>query len=464
MRFISAASARQPATTFPKHALAAGLLAAALLLPGGCFLVHPSGPAPAARPDSATRAGAAAPARAEPQTGPQAQKPAADPAAAQRPSEKAPSLSSPPASPPAEGRLAVGPDRPEPPALTVTEARRQLPSIVPPDLLPLAADGRTLLQLVDLNQDGEPEGFALAVAREAGAAGAAGAAAAASGAEPAGSADTAVLSDYARLFAEGTPPVDYQLLVLGSRKGRLYLARAVPLGAWQVFEQFRAFPLAPSRPAPVAVSVSFQTPEGSEEKLLLFREAGAAPSCTLDLKKTSSTQARLRDIDHDGVLDLLVQERGMEEGTGYETFLTWYRWNGRCLVEQRTLNVVRNLNAFLQQVRELLVAADYPRLAHWALDPRQVRALEARGLDPQAIVFRIMGLEVGDGTADRPSVEEIVFPQILESPFTTEDERGARFRLGFRWVSSDGLSLVSELTVYLLAYPFGDRQFSIASD
>ena len=258
--------------------------------------------------------------------------------------------------------------------------------------------------------------------------------------------------------------------MLGSRKGRLYLARTVPLGAWQVFEQFRVFPLASARPAPAAVSVSFQTPEGSEETLLLFQEPGAPPSCTLDLKRTLTTQHRLRDIDQDGVLDLLVQERGMEEGTAYETFLTWHRWNGRCLVEQRTLNVVRNLNAFLQQVREALVAADYPGLLRWALDPRQVRNLEARGLDPRSIVFRLMGLlppaaeEAEEGVAQRAAVQEIVFPQILENPFTAEDERGARFRLSFRWVSTDGLPLVSETTLYLLAYPFGDRQFMIRSD
>ena len=61
-------------------------------------------------------------------------------------------------------------------------------------------------------------------------------------------------------------------------------------------------------------------------------------------------------------------------------------------------------------------------------------------------------------------MQEIVFPQILENPFTVEDERGTHFRLGFRWVSSDGVPLVSETNLYLLAYPFGDRQFMIPSD
>ncbi len=418
---------------------AAVLLAAVLLVLAGCLPSRPSGPAPAARPDAAA-----------PQPGLQPPPPAR-PAAPAGPEEKAPSVSSPPAAPREDGKPAFSPARPQPPLMTPAEARRQLPRALPPDVRPVSTAGSPLLHLADLNRDGEPEGFALGVPAEA------------------GTTDAAALSEYARLYDGATPPIAYRLLVLGSRGGKLAVIRSLPLGEWSVFESFRGFPLAASRTAPVAVSVSFQTPEGSVERLFIFRDASGDPSCTLELKRTLSTQVQMRDIDRDGTLDLLIQEKGMEEGTGYETVLSWYRWDGRCLAEHRTLNVVRNLNGFLQQVRELLIAGDYPRLARWGLEPQAVRALEARGFDPRAIVFRLMGLQEEAApppaeAAEQEAVREILFPEILENPFTAENDRGSYFRLSYRWVSAGGASFVSEMTLYLLANPFGERQFTIAPD
>ncbi len=57
------------------------------------------------------------------------------------------------------------------------------------------------------------------------------------------------------------------------------------------------------------------------------------------------------DIDGNSILDIIDWEDGLEEGTGYETYLTWFRWTGKEYREYKSTNVVRNLNSFLEQAR-----------------------------------------------------------------------------------------------------------------
>jgi hypothetical protein len=326
--------------------------------------------------------------------------------------------------------------------LTLAEARRQVSRLLIPDLAPVSSGEGPLLLLHDLNQDGEPEGFALAVP-------------AAGGAPP-----PDALADYSRLYLESAQPIPFSLLVLGNQKGKLVPVRTLPLGEWYAFESFRSLPLNPRQPVPVLVRIAFQTREGSEERLFVFHDAGGNPSCTFTLRRTLSANAQVRDIDRDGTVDLFIQENGVEEGTRYETFLSWYRWNGRCFAEYRTINVVRSLHAFLEEVRRLLLDGSYVQLARWALDPRSVKALEAGGLEARAIVYRMLGLLPDrEPAAEGEEVREVLFPEILESPFSAEDERGRYFRLSFRWITSGGAAFVSEATLYLAANPFGSRQF-----
>jgi hypothetical protein len=326
---------------------------------------------------------------------------------------------------------------PSPPELSYHEAVRQIVALHPAGLRPLYAGGRIPLLLHDLDQDGNQECLSVATSvqslKEAGR-----------------------LSDPERLFQDNSPRVPFFLLEFPNRGGKLQKPQTLPLGEHLVFRSLRKLPLTRGRPLPLVVTVAFLMPEGDEIELFVFD--GALPRYHRPLVENMSSQARLEDIDGDGTIDLLLRERAMEEGTGFETFLSWYRWNGRAFVEHRTTNVVRNLNGFLRTARELMLTGASGELLVFAVEPAEVNRLRRRGLKDAQILIQALGLG-GSGLEQWPEAREVVLPEILEDPFSAE---GA-CRLTYRVVDSAGVPYIAAAQLRLLPNPFGTRQFSFVA-
>jgi hypothetical protein len=214
---------------------------------------------------------------------------------------------------------------------------------------------------------------------------------------------------------------------------------------------------------PLIVTSSFQMVEGREVELLVFDNAGGSPRHRQTLVETLSTEYRLQDIDGNGMLDLFVKEKAMEEGTGFETFLTWYRWNGRGFVEYRSSNVVRNLNEFLASTTELLLTGELRKIMDFLLDPASVRALQRKGWSDHRILIYTLGLEEM-AVQDFPPLREVVFPPLLEDPFTAQDERGSSFEITYRMIDLNGTSYIAKARLYMATNPFTNRQFTFSPD
>ena len=335
-------------------------------------------------------------------------------------------------------------EEPAPPRIGYFEAVRQISRLYPAGLKPLIVGGRAPIVLCDLDNDQHPECLSLGV--------------------PSNDLDNeqmALLSDSSRLFQEDNRPVAFSLLVFANTRGNFHRLKILDLGEHIVFESFRSTPLHSDRPRPVIVTVSFQTVEGREAQLLVFDDGDGVPLYRLGLSETLSTQYRLEDIDGNGTVDLFVKEKAMEEGTGFETFLIWYRWNGREFSEYRSRNVVRNLNAFLTSATELLLSGESARIVKQLLDPIVVRSLRNKGWADQRILVHVMGLEQV-GLEGFPVLREVVFPPFLEDPFTVHKEAGSCFDLTYRMIDTDGTSYITTSRLYMLANPFRDRQFAFS--
>ena len=336
------------------------------------------------------------------------------------------------------------PEEPLPPAVGRREAVRQVHRALPRDLRPLRTPRGLPLALWDFEADGQPECIVVAgPARGL--------------SEP----EFQQLADPSRLFAEGAQAVAFHLVLFTSRRGDFEPLQVVALGEHLVFEGLLAAPLGPHPDTPLIVTAAFLTPEGKEIELLVFDDPAAAPTYRRRLSETLTTGFQLGDIDGDGLEDLVVIERAMEEGTGYETFLTWHRWNGRSFREHRTTNVVRNLNGFLARLREQLLDQRPAELLARTLHPGVLAAFRSRGLAPEEIVLRTLGLEPEE-LPGVPAVREVVYPPILENPFSSTDRVGWFFELSFRIVDSGGSSYIATTRLYMLANPFSDRQFVLA--
>jgi len=330
---------------------------------------------------------------------------------------------------------------PRPPEISLREAGKQAAQLFPETLELLNIRGQATVLLADLDGDDHPEGFALGIpAREL------------------SDQEMDRLTDYSRVFEAKGRSVGFYLISFQNLKGSLVPSRTDYLGKWLAYDGMEIRRLDSRKPSPLLVTVSFHTPEGSESELLVFGDTADVLLDRARLKNTLNTRSYLRDLDGDGLLDIFVKERGMEEGSGVETFLSWRRWNGHRYREAGDTTVVRNLRLFLLRIRQDLIAGSVPRLLAYALDPAWLEQQRAAGTPDLAILEMTLGLT--DLDEHRLSeIREVIFPEILEDPFAADNTEEACFRFSIRFIDVNGISTIGTGLIRMAENPFDRRQF-----
>lgn len=332
---------------------------------------------------------------------------------------------------------------PAPPILNLSEAQRQLNRNIHPSISPLKKHGRAIVILHDVDQDGNPEAFALGIDSEK------------------KNYNALQLADYSRLYAENPEAVKFYLLTFENKQGELHLQRSIDLGEWYVFDFFTKLQLDINNSLPVMILASFQARHGTEQKLFIFNDISGRPIYQKTLEQTLSVQSMLEDINGDGIVDLIIQENTMEEGTGSETFLTWHRWNGKTFYEYRTTNIVRNLNNFLKGAKKLILEGRHKEFIRFSVDPLRAGALKKAGFKDSEISLRSLGIKDPELLIE---INEVQFPDIFENPFSSRDKKGYYFNPAFKIVDQNGSTVVTDATLYMMINPFGKKQFVFFPD
>ena len=329
--------------------------------------------------------------------------------------------------------------------VTPERAQRLLAGVPEGDRKLLTIDGEPFVLLADLDGDGRTEAFALALG----------------GQEEA--TDISQLSDYGRLFDSSIAPRRYFLNVYGAAYDSLRLRSSTDLGAWQVFGSVSARSLSSSSHSPVVIMCEFQTAAATEHRWILPDQGGRSPRMVLQLTQTVSVEPSVRDIDGDGYLDVVTREQVLESGGRYETYLTWWGWNGHTYVETATTTVVRNLLDFLAHLRRLIFQGDAAAVVEFAVDRQAARQLrDEEGMSDEGMILRVLGMGGDEEVPVNPldGVRDIVFPEIRESPFTESDSRGSPFDLTLRIIDSQGNASFARARLYLYRNPFAQDQFA----
>lgn len=339
---------------------------------------------------------------------------------------------------------------PKAPILSEREAVKQINELYIGNLKPVTGKTKPLLILYDISGDGQPEVFSLAVA-----------------VKDKKQADVSFLADYSRLFSDNKMPVHFYLLLYGNSSGKLYILNRIDLGEKYVYRSFKHLTLNRKDPRLAIISVGFQTEDGLERKWLIFKGPDLKLLSTFKLRENLSLKTVVSDIDDNGIIDIVVQETGIEEGAGYETFLTWYRWNGFRFAEYRNTNIVRNLKAFLAQIKNMLEEGKARELLNYALAKHYITMGIRQKMDNDTILFNALGFnEFFDPVTTKPSsvlmnIRDVTFPNILENPFSSRDKYGWYFKPSYRVTIKSGLSFIAEAEVRMFKNPFGKRQFSL---
>ena len=283
------------------------------------------------------------------------------------------------------------------------------------------------------------------------------------------------LADMSRLFSEEVRPHKFYLALFLRSPGGVVSMYRIPLSSWFVFEDFRGFRLDDSRPMPYAVSISFQTHEGKKSQWVCF--SGYNEFSFFTLKNSLSVTSEARDINNNGVLDVLEWRRVFEEGTGYETFLTWYKWDGTKYAQHDSTNIVRNLNQFLHSSGTLMSRGKWQQAFSLMLPLNRYQELMGdEEISMGRLFLRLFtplpgkdsGPEVDDAAlaaqidrGERP-FSSVIVPRVLENPFAGETQlakpsRHTRFSI--RFILRDGRSSVRECRVRMNENPFASQQY-----
>ncbi|MBI9107251.1 MAG: hypothetical protein JEZ04_10960 [Spirochaetales bacterium] len=271
---------------------------------------------------------------------------------------------------------------------------------------------------------------------------------------------TVNLSKSSRLFEAEKDFFNYFLLIFYQYDGSIMLRYTVPVSRQLVFSGMRPFEIKRGSDFPYALLFTFRTRSGIEQELVILSGYGIT---SLSLRENLSEFTHIDDIDDDGYTDIVLHEQGFEEGTGFETFLTWYKWNLREYTEYKNTNIVRNLRAFFNDCSMLLKEGSFKAFFEFALDAEGLRELKKQGLTDSEILYKIFPPADGSPGYDdfflRGDFTAVVFPEIMETPFSYDTRNEFRHTVSVRFSRHGGESLICLGELRMKRNPFQDRQF-----
>lgn len=267
------------------------------------------------------------------------------------------------------------------------------------------------------------------------------------------------LSDVSRLADVKSIPIDYFLSVYLQIKGEMISMYRIPIGSRDILADFRAHFITKSKLNPFGLKISFLSKKGKENEWIFFSSYNRFSFFTT--QNNSSIQYEYSDIDNNNIEDFIEWRHGLEEGTGYETFLTWYSWDGIQFKEKATTNIVRNLNSFLNETARLIIQKKWKTLYLKVRgeDSSKLLDQEIKGASLFSSIFLpTTSMEAG-GLQNCVNFRSVIFPKILENPFKIQSKQTRKITLMVRFVCDDGRDFIRSVRVALRKNPFGKSEY-----
>jgi len=267
------------------------------------------------------------------------------------------------------------------------------------------------------------------------------------------------LSDVSRLADVKSIPIDYFLSVYLQIKGEMISMYRIPIGSRDILADFSARFITKSKSNPFGLKISFLSKKGAETEWIFFSSYNRFSFFTT--QNNSSIQYEYSDIDNNNIEDFIEWRHGLEEGTGYETYLTWYSWDGIQFKEKATTNIVRNLNSFLDETARLIIQKKWKTLYLKVRGEDSSKFLDQKikGVSLFSSIFLpTTGVEAG-ALQNCVNFRSVVFPKIFENPFKIQSKQTRKITLMVRFVCDDGHDFIRSVSVALHKNPFGNSEY-----
>jgi len=271
------------------------------------------------------------------------------------------------------------------------------------------------------------------------------------------------LSDVSHLLKDDFMEVDFFLAVYLQLQGTMISMYRIPIGSSHVISDFSSLSIKEGAVIPFGINISFQTLKGIDSEWIVFSSYNKFS--LFSMTENISSHSISYDIDDDDILDIIDWQDGLEEGTGYETYLTWYRWNGREFREYQSTNVVRNLNGFLEQARLYLSFEQFEEFFRYSLNPNDYNEIIGSGSGFPKCMYKIFRPVPGSETekdelGNCVKFHSIVFPKIFENPFSPLGNSPKICNINVRFVCSSGDTYIRTARIQMNPNPFKKPQFS----
>jgi hypothetical protein len=338
------------------------------------------------------------------------------------------------------------PEKEQPLPLSMQEIFRLLPNLFLDPVQPLETDNRPYVLLYDLDQDQIPEIFVPAV--DAG---------------QNGSSSLSELSDFTRVYDDKSGRPVFFIYVFEQEHGELKLLHRIRLGRKPAIASLVFKRISAGSPVPVSLVASFHFVEGEEINWLNFK--GIDSYSLLSVQTSVDVQIREADINSDSYLDILIFRKKVEEGIGYEKYISWMQWQKEEFVQTAVTNIVRNLREYLAKTKSLLTASKWNAFLQDALSEADYNKIVENNSAPEEVIpmiFTPVVLEEGEKRAfnyftRKRKISEIIFPEISRSPF---DPAGtAVFSPLVRIVCCQGEAGIFSCRIKMNKNPFQEQQF-----
>ncbi len=320
--------------------------------------------------------------------------------------------------------------------LAPTEIENRIIETVPSSFDPVrGTNGHIDIFFHDLDRNGYQDAFFLVIKKQKGI-----------------KADIKSLSDISRLAEKPMIPIDFFLSVYLQIDGKMISMYRIPIGSRYILNGFKPVFIKKGKSYPFGLNISFLTEKGTEEEWILFSSYNRFSF--FNTVNDTSTSYEFTDINGDGIKDIVEWRHGLEEGTGYETYLTWYQWNGREFKEKASTNIVRNLNLFLSGAAKEILNGNWKTFFKTRLDDKSVN--KTSGLSSGDIFNRIFIPDDQPENSGCINFRSVIFPKILENPFSKGENE---INLMVRFQCAGGESIIRSVRIAMNSNPFDKKQF-----
>ena len=281
------------------------------------------------------------------------------------------------------------------------------------------------------------------------------------------------VSGFERLFDNTAEELAFSLEVFSRATDGKTSIQSIDAGKHRVCSSFSMLPFSSEGAFPCGVSLIFPDTKGKRSFWVLFpgetTQQGLPRYSVFSFYEQANVQAYIQDIDADGIFDLFLFEDIFEDSSGYETYITWYRWDGRNFIKYRSTNILRRLRAFLETSRQMLLSRNWKRFFDYTLLPEDSRSIQRV---PAAEAFRrIFSVQEEPGSdgddpyaalfpenISRTEISGVIFPNITESPFPRKNDDWGNFPFTIR-ISAGEEDYFFSAQLALNKNPFSGRMF-----